>query len=178
MRTFAFFPLLVGSCLAASSVSRDGAHGGSSHPQPQPQPLSSSYEGPPPPYDSQPSLYEPPQQHHSQFSYHSFQPNYIEPVWQTQETGLIGSWLEKGLSVLGDLLPVAVSVFAVLAIFTFLGLIKVPLITSISFLLSPHHSEAREQLGRALASVDLDHLANTVTLGIDKYREMFGDGKY
>ncbi|XP_045125476.1 uncharacterized protein LOC123512878 [Portunus trituberculatus] len=171
MKSFGVFLLLVGCCLAASSVSRDGMHGVSSHAQPQSQPLSSSYEGPPPPYDTQPALYEqPPQTQHSQFSYHSFQPNYVEPAWHTQETGLFGSWVEKGLSVLGDLLPVAVSVFAVLAIFTFLGLIKVPYITSIS--------EAREHLGRALANVDVDHLANTVTMAIDKYREMFGDTDY
>ncbi|XP_050695831.1 uncharacterized protein LOC126985254 [Eriocheir sinensis] len=166
------FLALAASSSSSSSVSRDGGHGGAAHPHPpQPQgggsPPSSSYEGPPPPYD----LYDPqpppaPQVSGPQFQYHSFQPNYLEPVWQPQETGGLSTWLDKGLGVLGDVLPVALSVVCILALLTFLGLVKIPFITNIS--------EARAQIGRALASVDVDQLANTVNVAIDKYHEMFG----
>lgn len=87
MKTLTYLLLPCLALAAAPSVSRDG-HGGASHsPQPQGnQPPTSSYEGPPPPYDQ--SFYDPqpPPVPGPQFQYHSFQPNYLEPGKKERET--------------------------------------------------------------------------------------------
>ncbi|XP_071525536.1 uncharacterized protein [Panulirus ornatus] len=160
--------LLLVPCLAFAAVGRDGSHGGPSPPQGQPPP-GSTYEAPP--LSPQQPSFEPTQYEfqapHPQFNY---QPNYIDPVWGVgpalHEESFLGSWVDKGLKVLTDVVPVALSVIIVITILTFLGLVNIPVLSDFS--------ETQVHLGRALANLDVDQLANTVILAIDKYNELFG----
>ncbi|KAK3884197.1 hypothetical protein Pcinc_011473 [Petrolisthes cinctipes] len=146
------------------------------------QPPTSSYVGPPSPtsirhlYDSPPNHYDirthqqkqPPHTPHTFTYLHQHQPTntYAEQaIWEGHNTGLVAKWVDKGIKLLSDVFPVVVYVVIIISILTFLGVINVPFFYSVT--------EARELIDQALAITDLNQLANTVQLAIEKYNKHF-----
>nr|XP_027217664.1 uncharacterized protein LOC113810160 [Penaeus vannamei] len=171
MKTFLI--LLAVSSLTLAAIKRDvSGHGqapGGGHQQGHAPPPPQVYEAPPPP-PPQPH-FEPPVQFEvqpPQYGFQHYQPNY-DPAWNIgvyEEASLTTNWLDKGFEILVEVVPIALSIIVVVTVLSFLGLIQIPLLRDFS--------TAKEELGRALASVDINQVADTVHLAIEKYHELFG----
>ncbi|XP_042867497.1 uncharacterized protein LOC122250213 [Penaeus japonicus] len=169
-----FLVLLTASSLAFAAVKRDVSghgQGGGGHQQGHAPPPAQAYDAPPPPLPPQ-SHFEPPVQFDvqppPQYAFQHYQPNY-DPAWNIgvyEEASLTTNWLDKGFEILVEVVPIALSIIVVVTVLSFLGLIQIPLLRDFN--------TAKEELGRALASVDINQVADTVHLAIEKYHELFG----